>query len=187
MKKLNCPHCKASFPRWRLILRIRSPVCPVCKSNSDFSVESAQRIGAIGGLILGVISGLTAFVFGAEKVWTWGFWGVMLPFSYVLSCISALAVGELVPNQHGSWGRNKWNLFPNVSGIRRKFLWLGFTVFPICALMLSFAHSLPLPIWLVSALTFIIVVVAVLGLIGTWDIVFGERGVFRRQKSDGAA
>ena len=148
-------------------------------------MESAQRIGAIGGLILGAINVFTVFVFGTEKIWTWGFWGVMLLFSYVLGCIIMLTVGELVPHDHGSLGRNKWNLFPNVSGIRRKFLWLEFTVFPICVLMLIFANSLP--IWLVLVLSFIIIVVALLGLIGTWDMFFGDRGIFRRQKSDGAA
>src|SRR5947209_12096079 len=150
MKKLNCPHCKASFPTWWLILRIRSPVCPVCKSKLGFSVKSAQRAGAIGGLILGVIGVSTVFVFGPEKIWTWGFWGVMLPFSYVLGYINMSAIGELVPYDQESWGRNKWELFPNVSGIRRKFLSLVFTVLPICALMLIFAHSLPIPMWLVS-------------------------------------
>jgi hypothetical protein len=44
-----------------------------------------------------------------------------------------------------------------------------------------------MPIWLVLALTFIIIVVALLGLLGTWDMLFGDRGIFRRQKSDGAA
>src|SRR5947209_19814322 len=98
MKKLNCPHCKASFPTWRLILRIRSPVCPVCKSKLGFSVVSAQRIGAIGGLILGVISVLTVFVFGSEKIWTCGFWGVILPFSFSVGAIITFAGGELVRN-----------------------------------------------------------------------------------------
>jgi hypothetical protein len=121
------------------------------------------------------------FVFGTEKIWTWGFWGVMLPLSYVLGGIITLAVGELVPHEQGSWNPNRWNLFPNVSGIRRKFLWLEFTVFPICVLMLIFANSLP--IWLVLALSVIIIVVALLGLIGTWTMLFGNRGIFRRQKS----
>jgi len=124
MNKLHCPHCKVQFPKWRLILTIRSPICPVCKSKLGFSVESAQRIGAICGLIFGVINVLMVFVFGLEKIWTWGFWGVMLPFSYVLGRIMMLAVGELVPHEQASWGRNKWNLFPNVSGIRRRFLWI---------------------------------------------------------------
>jgi hypothetical protein len=148
-------------------------------------VESAHRIGAIGGLIFGGISVFTALVFSTEKMWTWSFWGVMLPFSYVLGCIIMLAVGELVLYEQGSWGHNKWNLFPNVSGIRRKFLWIEFTVFPICAVISVFARALP--IWLVLALTFIIIVVALLGLLGTWDMLFGDRGIFRRQKSDGAA
>ena len=163
MKKLNCPHCKARFPGWRLIVRMRSPVCPVCKSKLGFSVESAQRIGAIGGLILGVINVLTVFAFGTEKIWTWGFWGVMLPFTYVLSCIIMLAVVELVPYEDGSWGRNKWDVFPNVPGIHRKFLWLEFTVFPICAVILIFTPSLP--IWFLLALTFILIVVGLFGLI----------------------
>jgi hypothetical protein len=77
------------------------------------------------------------------------------------------------------------NLFPNVSGIRRKFLWIEFTVFPICAVISVFARSLP--IWLVLALTFIIIVAALLGFLGTWDMLFGDRSIFRRQKSHGAA
>ena len=125
------------------------------------------------------------FVFGTETIWTWGFWAVMLHFSYVLGCIIMLAVGDLVPHDQGSWGRNKWNLFPNVSGIRRKFLWTEFTVFPICALMLIFADSLPFRV--VLALSLIMIVVFLLGLIGTWDMLFGERGIFRRQKSDRVA
>jgi len=107
-------------------------------------VESAQRIGAICGLIFGIINVLMVFVFGLEKIWTWGFWGVMLPFSYVLGRIMMLAVGELVPHEQGSWGRNKWNLFPNVSGIRRRFLWIEVVVIPICVVILIFADSLPI-------------------------------------------
>ena len=87
-------------------------------------------------------------------------------------------VAELAPYDYVS--RNKFDLFPNVSGIQRKFLWIEFFVFPICVVILIFASSLPM--WLVLAVSSIIIVVGVLGLIGTWGILFGDKGVFRNHK-----
>ena len=162
MKKLNCPHCKALIPRWGLIVRIHSPLCPVCKVQLGFSVKSAERAGAITGVILGVgVS--TVLMLSPEKIWTWRFWGMMLPFGYVVGGINILAIGGLVPYDQGSWARSNWDLLPNVSGIRRRFLSLVFAALPVCALMLICADSLPLPIWLFSALPFIVVVLAILG------------------------
>jgi hypothetical protein len=182
MKNLNCPNCKAPFPRWRLVFRFRHWACPICELKIGCSVQSAQRTGAIGGLLLIMILIPAVFVFDIE-VWSWGFWGLFLPFSYFLGCIIMLTVVELVPYEKVS--RNKWDPVPNLSGIYRKFFLLQFTVIPICSVMLFFAWSLPL--WLVLGLTFIIIFVGFLGLIGMLNLLFGGKGIFRRQKSDDAS
>jgi hypothetical protein len=96
-----------------------------------------------------------------------------------------LTVVELVPYEKMRFGRNKWDLVPNLSGIYRKFFLLHVTVIPICSVILIFASSFPF--WLVFGLMSIIIVVGLLGVIGMLVLFFGDRGIFRRQISDDAA
>lgn len=95
-ERLSCPHCRAAYPTWRVIVRIGSPVCPSCRAALSFSKESAQRLlGAVGGAALFAALMLAALFFGADMVWTVGFWALFLPACYLLGRILLAFVGRL--------------------------------------------------------------------------------------------
>ncbi|MBI2926196.1 MAG: hypothetical protein HYY24_10885 [Verrucomicrobia bacterium] len=184
LSKLTCPHCQSPYPLWRVIIGFRSYVCPCCKTKLAFTIESAQRLGATGGLVSSAVLMPIVFIRGADVIRSWPFWVFLIVFGYFTGGVVAAFVCRFAPYEQVRASAKGWRLFPNVSQRHRRFLFLEFTVIPACVILLLFARSLP--IWLVLAVSLVVIVVGIFGSIASWHLFFGERGIFRRWRSDDA-
>jgi len=75
-------------------------------------------------------------------------------------------------------GPRWWQIFPNVPARPRRFLIVSGVVVIGASILLILPWSSPL--WLEIVLELAICVAGAFGLIGTWHLLFGARGIFRR-------
>jgi hypothetical protein len=153
-------------------------VCPVCKSRLTVTVESAQRIGALGGLVAGGILVPLTFIADVETVRSRCFWACWIPFAYILGAVITMLTAKLGLYDDVRCGPRWWQIFPNVPARPRRFLIVSGVVVIGASMLLILPWSPPL--WLEIALELAICVAGVFGLIGTWHLLFGARGIFRR-------
>ena len=180
MTPLLCPRCGSAFSRWRLPVPVRWHVCAVCGARLTLSLESAKRIGALGGLIGGGILVPVSFVAGVTTAGSWRFWVCWLSLAYVLGTITTMLTGRLALYDDVRRDPRRWKLFPELAPRPRRFLVVSTVVLFASSMLLILPRSLPL--WLEIILELIIPAACVFGLIGVWHLLFGTRGVFRRSR-----
>ncbi len=186
ISKLTCPHCQSPYPLWRVLIRCRSHVCPRCKSKLAFTIESAQRLGATGGLIGAVILVPIILICGPNIIHSWVFWLFLVVFSYVAGGVIRAFVCRFAPYEQVRASAKRWELFANVSPRHRQFLLLGFSVLLAYMILALFARYWPILIWLVAGMSPVVMVAGILSSIAGWHWLFGERGILRRGSSDDA-
>jgi len=158
---LICPHCQTRLSAWRVMFALRSLVCPVCGTKLAFSPESSARIGAVGGIVFAVLL-MPLLPQLINVVRSWYFW--------VLLCIGSYLIGAY---KNWSWFRCKpvW---------QRKVRLVTAIGVPVCGALLFLAPLLS--IWLAVAITGLMGVFVILGLIVLWRRLFGKSGILRRSR-----
>jgi len=145
-------------------------------------MESSERLGATGGIVGVLILTPIIFIGGPEIIYSWRFWGFLIVGSYLAGGVISALVCRLAPYEEVRASAKQWWSANNVGGRHRRFFFLELAVFVPCVILMMFARSLP--IWLLVAVSVIIIIMGVFGAIASWRLYFGEHGIFRRWRSD---
>jgi hypothetical protein len=136
-------------------------VCPACGARLAPSAETAQRVGAVGGLIFALVSYGAAFLVGPGAMWSWQFLVAFSVFALLVGAALMILLARLA--RYEEVRRARWSLFPNVAGRPRAFLILGQCVIPVCMAVLAFARRLP--VWVLMLVSLVVMVAGVFLLI----------------------
>src|SRR5215204_7523114 len=106
--KVICPVCQSPYPLWRMIIRFGSHICPSCRTKLAFTLKSAQRLGALFGVIGSAILIPLIFIGGPDIIRSWRFWVVAVVVSYfaggvISAFVARFATDEEVRASAGRW------------------------------------------------------------------------------------
>ena len=176
---LICPHCQTRLSAWRVMFALRSLVCPVCGTKLAFSPESSARIGAVGGIVFAVLL-MPLLPQLINVVRSWYFWVLLCIGSYLIGGIVTALVGRLIVYEDALEAYKNWSWFRGKPDWQRK-VWLVTAIgVPVCGALLLLAPLLS--IWLAVAITGLMGVFVILGLIVLWRRLFGKSGILRRSR-----
>ena len=176
---LICPHCQTRLSAWRVMFALRSLICPVCGTKLAFSPESSARIGAVGGIVFAVLL-MPLLPHLINVVRPCYFWVLLCIGSYLIGGIVTALVGRLIAYEDALEAYKNWSWFRCKPVWQRK-VWLVTAIgVPVCGALLFLAPLLS--IWLAVAITGLMGVFVILGLIVLWRRLFGKSGILRRSR-----
>ena len=176
---LICPHCQTRLSAWRVITARRSLICPVCKTRLAFSPETAARTGAILGGVL-VVALIPLLPYLTILVRSWYFWVFLVIGAEVVGRVVPALAGRLIEYEEALTAYKNWSWFRGKPDWQRK-VWLVTAIgVPVCGVLLFFAPLLS--IWLAVAITGLMGVFVILGLVVLWRRLFGKSGILRRSR-----